>query len=64
LAYELVPVRAILLGSCVEFFDDGGGRIDGGDVGNLTSELLMLSAYTAIGINHNIFLLPFLAFSP
>ena len=42
-----------MLGSCVEFFDDGGGRVGGGNVGDLSSELLMLRAYAAIGIDHN-----------
>ena len=54
LAYEIIPIGSVLFGSGVEFFNDSGGRIESGDVGNLASELLMLGADAAISINHNI----------
>ena len=54
MACELVPVRSVLLGSCVEFFNDSGGGVDSCDISNLTGELLVLGADAAISIDHNI----------
>ena len=50
--YEFIPVRAILFGPAVELSNDSGIGINCGDVGNLTSKLLMLRANTTIGVNH------------
>ena len=54
LAYVLIPIGSVLFGSGVEFFDDSGGGVESGNVGNLSSELLVLGADAAIGIDHNI----------
>ena len=54
LPYELVPIWSVLLGSCIEFFNDRGGGVDSSNVGYLTSEPLMLGADAAISIDHNI----------
>ena len=48
MTYELIPVRSVLLCSGVEFFDDSGGGVESGNVGNLSSELLMLGADATI----------------
>jgi hypothetical protein len=37
LTHELVPVWTVLLGTCVEVFDDGGGRVERSDVGYLST---------------------------
>ena len=58
LTYELIPIRSVLFGSGVEFFDDSGGGVESGNVGNLSSELLVLGANAAIGVNHK-YVLPF-----
>lgn len=54
LAYEFVPAWAVLLGSCIEFFNDNCIRVDSGDIGDLSGDFLMLGANAAISINHNI----------
>ena len=51
---ELLLLGAVLSCTCEEFFDDNSGRIDGGNVGDLSSDLLMLCAYAAITVNHNV----------
>ena len=50
---ELIPIGAILFSSGVELSNDGGSRIDCGDVGNLACNLLMLGADATISIKHN-----------
>ena len=50
----LEAIKRVLLGSGVEFFNDSGGGVESGNVGNLSSELLVLGADAAISIDHNI----------
>ena len=52
--HEFVPAWSVLLGSCVEFFNDSGGGVESSDVGNLAGELLVLGTNAAISIDHNI----------
>jgi hypothetical protein len=53
LAYEFIPVRAVLLGSGVELSEDNSLGIKLCDVGDLTFKSLMWGGDSAIGINHN-----------
>ena len=51
---ELFPLRSVLGCTGKELSNDSGGGVESGDVGDLTSNLLVLGADTAIGVNHNI----------